>query len=341
MNSQKLCLITIALILCSCSSQSQPPTTSQKNQEPISAQAKQSVKLPEKAEKVCGDPSPADSKAYPVSFYPVSVEYTDRNLELVRKHFCEDARRMPSKSLGKDVLQVASFTSQEKAEAFKEKLSPHFAQARIGEPTIIGKPKPDMGDRQSSDARFDAMTPMNTNFPELNESQLKKLKLLHERIITTPRKESSVKLKVALPTVLPSQTKIIHFAVNDTSKPDYSIRDNPLSYTLLYKTNQNSCFRITLDNGQWGDAPTGWPSVQVETPFFGKVPVEQATFDTGSPVLSQFIYDIKDETGKFVMYRYFMSVNFESPGIPETKGCNSNLPFDSAVKILQSMRSID
>ena len=334
-------LLLIPLLLLSCTKNNNSPSqpSEQKGTDPKSVS--KTTPLLEKAEKVCGDRPPTDPKSYPVSFYPVSVEYSDRNLELVRKHFCEDASKLPSKSLGKDVLQVASFISREKAESFREKLSQHFSQSRVGEPTIVENPKSDVGDRKAEDQGMDTVKSIHTDFPALNEAQLQQLRTLNGRVITTPQKESSVKLKVALPTVLPAQTKIIRFNVNDTGKLEYNIRDNPLSYTVFYKTNQNSCFIISLDNGQWGDGPTGWKSVQVNTPFFGIVPIEKAEFDKANPVLSRFMHDVKDKTGESKMYRYSMSVVSDVSGLSETKGCKADLPFDSAVKIIKSIRSLD
>ena len=321
--------LTIALILCSCSSQSQPPTTSQKNQEPISAQAKQSVKLPEKAKKVCGDPAPTDAKDYPVSFYPVSVEYSDRNLEIVRKHFCEDASKLPSKSLGKDVLQVASFISREKAESFREKLSQHFSQSRVGKPTIVEKPRSDVGDKKLQSEKLSFST-----FPSLSEDQIRQLYRLKGRPIY---RGSSIKLEVALPTYLPTSMQVSYFKLDGTENSEHNVIHSP-SYEILYKDINNSCFRFKGDSGQWGDAPTGWSSVEIDTIAFGKVFVERNEFDKKKPLLSQFQYDIKDSRGIRPLYRYYMASVMESSQFPETKGCKNGLPFDEAVKIIKAIK---
>lgn len=85
------------------------------------------ITLPETPQKTCGDPLPNDAKTYPVSFYPVYVDYNEKSLELVKKHFCEDAFKDIREKTGKDIVQVASFTSPEKANQSKERLSHKFS----------------------------------------------------------------------------------------------------------------------------------------------------------------------------------------------------------------------
>ena len=138
-----LCLIESSILSClflvSCS---QPKTTTKAENSPALV-----VSLPDKAEKVCGDRLPEDPASYPVSFYSVSVEYSADNLSKIKNHFCEDALPRTSKSLGREVVQVASFTSKEKADSFKVKLSQYFGQVTIGEPTVIEKSKNNLVDK--------------------------------------------------------------------------------------------------------------------------------------------------------------------------------------------------
>lgn len=42
-------------------------------------------------QKSCGDTLPKDKQAYPVRFYPIFISYSDKNLKLAKKYFCEDA----------------------------------------------------------------------------------------------------------------------------------------------------------------------------------------------------------------------------------------------------------
>jgi PBP1b-binding outer membrane lipoprotein LpoB len=262
--------LTIALILCSCSSQSQPPTTSQKNQQPISTQPQKSVELPEKAEKVCGDRPPTDPKAYPVSFYPISVEYTDRNLELVKKHFCEDAIKIQSKSLGKEVVQVASFTSQEKANSFKDKLSQHFSQATIGQPTIVEKLASDVGDRKSSDESFDTVESI-AKAALLNSEQVQQLLDLEKSTMFYSKgrnKEIEVgKVKALVPTYIPSGFKLTEFSrISSTPKSEYEQR-----YKLGYKSSTGEAFDVA-NSEMLGDGPAFFCDVgRLEHPLLGQI----------------------------------------------------------------------
>jgi len=88
-----------------------------------------------KAKTSCGDPIPDDSKAYPVDFYPVFVDYTEKNLEIINSKFCQDSYQIIREDTGNKSIQVASFTSLKRANAFKEFL---FKAVRSGE---VGKPR--------------------------------------------------------------------------------------------------------------------------------------------------------------------------------------------------------
>jgi hypothetical protein len=87
----------------------------------------------------CGDGLPTSSDKFPVSFYPVYVGMTDKNLEKITQSFCGDAYAMTRKDAAKKAIQVASFTSLNKADDFKAYLSQFFSGVEIGEPTIVEK----------------------------------------------------------------------------------------------------------------------------------------------------------------------------------------------------------
>jgi hypothetical protein len=194
-----------------------------------------STLLPEKPEKICGDHLPADSKAYPVSFYPVSVEYSDKNLELVHKHFCEDAIKLKSKSLGKEVVQVASFISQEKAKSFKDKLSQHFSQATIGEPTIVEQPKSDVTDRKVGDKSLNTVESISKAALLSDQQARKLLDLEKSRIIESVHEMG--KIKVLVPTYVPPTFTLSSFFID---------KNDPIGvrYQLRYKSENSESFEI-------------------------------------------------------------------------------------------------
>jgi hypothetical protein len=85
----------------------------------------------------CGDNMPTDPKDYPVNFYPVFIDFTKNNLQVVKSRFCQDSYQLVRESTGKDAIQVASFTSIDRAEAFKKIMINFFGSAEIGQPRTV------------------------------------------------------------------------------------------------------------------------------------------------------------------------------------------------------------
>ncbi len=335
MNSQKFFLMTISIILCSCSSQSQSPATSQKTQEPISAQPQQSAKLPEKAEKVCGDSPPTDPKVYPVRFYPVSVEYSDKNLELVKKHFCEDARETPSKSLGKNILQAASFTSKDKAEAFKEKLSQYFSQARVGEPTIVEQLKSDMNDRKSAHDNLDTVESIAKS-ALLNSDQVKQLLDLEESrkfySKGSDRSREIGKVKVLVPTYIPSGFSLAEFSrISLNPKSEYDMR-----YRLRYKSSNGESFDIA-NFEMLGDAPAFMCDFgRLDHPLLGQIRLWYSSPDRAgkNTELSFQVPYILFYQGQPTGYYFYSG---ERQGI----GIGKMISREEAIKIINSLKPLN
>jgi hypothetical protein len=86
----------------------------------------------------CGDPLPQDTTAYPVNLYPVFINYSDRNFSEVKSKFCQDALSKVREN-GQRAIQVASFLTPERAEAFKDLMIDSFGSGEVGEPTIIDR----------------------------------------------------------------------------------------------------------------------------------------------------------------------------------------------------------
>lgn len=81
----------------------------------------------------CGDPLPSNQKAYLINFYPVEAPYSSSNLDKIRANFCRDAFQKTSEAI--KLVQIASFTSKEKAQAFVNLVKPTVNSARVGSPT--------------------------------------------------------------------------------------------------------------------------------------------------------------------------------------------------------------
>jgi len=91
----------------------------------------------------CGDSylRPSNLNNYSVSFYPVYVEYSKSNLEIIKTNFCQDAYVIKEENKeNKLVIQVASFTSKKRANLFADLLSTRIGKAEVGEPKIISFP---------------------------------------------------------------------------------------------------------------------------------------------------------------------------------------------------------
>ncbi len=121
------------------SSVSPPPSNSTQTPNTYTPSANQfdSEKFPKE---VCGDPKPTNPQDYPVSFYPVFIDNNDTNLRQIRAEFCADARPVFREKMNKTSIQVASFTSSQRAEEFRAFLASRFGNSEVGEPRIVSTP---------------------------------------------------------------------------------------------------------------------------------------------------------------------------------------------------------
>lgn len=85
----------------------------------------------------CGDPKPSNANDYPLNFYPVQVSYSEDNLAKATSYFCRDAFPKFSKDTGKKVVQISSFTNQEKAREFAAFINSRFSEVEVGLPTTV------------------------------------------------------------------------------------------------------------------------------------------------------------------------------------------------------------
>lgn len=81
----------------------------------------------------CGDSPPTNPSSYPVTFYPVNAPYTERNLQRAKSLFCRDSYKKYISDSDEYKIQIASFTSRERAEAFSELIGTEIRGTHIGE----------------------------------------------------------------------------------------------------------------------------------------------------------------------------------------------------------------
>jgi serine/threonine-protein kinase len=85
----------------------------------------------------CGDQLPKEDSAYPVSFYPVFISYSDINLSNVKSKYCRDSFKKYREKTSREEIQVASFTNQERANQFKQFIFEELGSGEVGELTIV------------------------------------------------------------------------------------------------------------------------------------------------------------------------------------------------------------
>jgi len=84
----------------------------------------------------CGDPLPTNPNDYPVDFYPVYLPDSEANLQLAQR-FCQDALSKRRKDSRTRAVQVAAFTTKQKAIEFRDFLNSETSGSTIAPPTTI------------------------------------------------------------------------------------------------------------------------------------------------------------------------------------------------------------
>jgi hypothetical protein len=87
----------------------------------------------------CGDELPKTTNSYPVSVYPVFIKYTEINWNTIKSNYCKDALLTEREGNGEKAVQVASFTSKERAQEFKDFMVRKLGSGDIGKASVISK----------------------------------------------------------------------------------------------------------------------------------------------------------------------------------------------------------
>jgi len=292
---------------------------------PLKTSNDKQTTLPETPQKTCGDPLPKDGTTSPVSFYPIFVAYSEKNLELVKKHFCEDAFKYVREKTGKDVIQVGSFTSLEKANQFKQKISQHFKGADIGDPTIVegtGQPKAFRKDViQAARLTPEQVDQLDTKVGTGNDFA-----------------KGSV---VVIPTYVPDDFQIVDFRVSSYDFRRFFGRkalnnykqDFAGIYDISYASAEGYCFSIT--GGAMtpvGDSPSNFSKIiKLATPALGDVEIGYDVFDKGDEIRSIGLHYYKIGRGS---NEYQFSFTNSSSGRATCK----IMKLKDAIRIVQSLQ---
>lgn len=215
----------------------------------------------------CGDKLPKNTKADNFKFYPVFVNYDSKvNLEIVISNFCGDAIQKYRIDKGYESIQVASFTSEERANQFKQFLATKLGGAEVGVPNVrVTKSKP----QPTKDAVAKAS--------QLTPQQVEQLKnIIFKDTLGKPHKVEAI-----LPTYLPPGFKLDSFKVEVSPEDPYGYG---FKYEIAYKNASNDSFKITtVAPGPGAGPPPYAPKLKaVNSPAFGEVIIGYKEFDKTS-----------------------------------------------------------
>lgn len=87
----------------------------------------------------CGDKLPSNSSEYPLSYYPVHIPNTGDNLQVVKEKFCKDAFIKKIEGTGEDVIQIASFYTDNSSD-FLSLMEESFDGVKLGKAKVIEEP---------------------------------------------------------------------------------------------------------------------------------------------------------------------------------------------------------
>jgi hypothetical protein len=221
----------------------------------------------------CGDKLPNDSKTNTAKLYPVFIDYNESNLQTVKANYCRDALKKPSKDKDQEAIQVASFTSEERANQFKEFLGNKLGSvsAEVGEPRIIAvKLKGNVKPPGKQANNLNSATSIG-KAAQLTPNQVKQLRsIIFQDILGKKHK-----IEAIVPTYIPTGFKLSGFEVFDGNS------ERSVGYEMIYRNASNSCFSISAFSLGAGAGP---PFVtknlkEVNSPALGKVIIGYTDFD--------------------------------------------------------------
>lgn len=282
----------------------------------------------------CGDSLPQERRSYPVEFYPVYIEYSEEKLKIVKSNFCKDA--FVKDVDDSKVIQVASFTEKtgmfDNGWDFLQLLKNKLDKVYKGQSKVISE-NPSL--KQNNDlniATTDVSEPIYKS-AKLNQKQVEQLLSMPQiklrKLIDDSEEIIKFTLGVLVPTYLPDGFSIDEFNVSDNS------------YYIFYQNSNNQCFVLEgFPVPAIGDEPTGFDTVEVQSPILGRVALEYTDTDwiDGSSYVGN--------PGPYFTNGNFHAYTFKSPGSrlfdsPKyEQKCNS-ISVQEAVKVVESLRYLN
>jgi hypothetical protein len=87
----------------------------------------------------CGDRDPGSDN---ITWYPVFISYSERNLKLAKNHYCRDAIKVYREEQREVAIQVASFVDSSDAARFANFLKTEIGNAEVGEGSVYRASSP-------------------------------------------------------------------------------------------------------------------------------------------------------------------------------------------------------
>jgi hypothetical protein len=221
----------------------------------------------------CGDKLPNDSKTNTAKLYPVFIDYNESNLQTVNANYCRDAFKKASKDKGQEAIQVASFTSEERANQFKEFLENKLGSvsAEVGEARIIAvKLKGNVKPPGKQANNLNSATSIG-KAAQLTPNQVKQLKsIIFQDILGKKHK-----IEAIVPTYIPPGFKLSAFEIFDGNI------EHSVGYEMIYRNASNSCFSINAyAKGPGAGPPLVTKNIkEINSPALGKVIIGYTEFD--------------------------------------------------------------
>lgn len=275
----------------------------------------------------CGDPKPDNPNTGTIEFYPVFIEYSERNLQAVRSKFCRDSFLKDRKNLGIKSIQVASFRSRERASEFKELMQREFGSGEIGDVKIVeveqnlGTAK-ERGSEQESEL---LSIKEKSSAAQIPQDYVNKL-----LSINNSNNRDKINFKVVIPTYIPSGFKVKQIEV--VNHEQYGVK-----YSILYQNTNKSCFELKADNGQWGGPALGWNTVEVVSPDLGSIVIEHTNSDALDNASIIFRKDKPASNVRKKTAYSFSSVGGNTHWI-KSYNCQTAISIQEAVKIVESLQ---
>jgi hypothetical protein len=249
-------------------------------------------------------------------YYPIYVNYSPQNLEVISTKFCVSLmppNRVFRRDVNKESVEVAFFNSLERANIFRQVISVRFPDAEVGSPITFQSVKDsmDIGTLQ----HFVKYQSPSISFPVIGENDLNQLKSLVGR-----KNRQSVNFQVALPTYIPDGFNMAKLRINNL---------NGFSYLITYEgkfENKTSCFNISGDGGGTGGFITFFTSLNINSIALGNIQLDYSSFDKVSDIsninFNKNVPAIKSATSN----HYSMA------------SCKDGVSLSESIKIIESIR---